>query len=68
MLLEQLQSSLGESYTIEKELGGGGMSRVFLADAIGESGIAEVLPGDVMQARSLLRERLPDSRRLSDVR
>ena len=30
-MLEQLQLSLGERYTIEKELGGGGMSRVFLA-------------------------------------
>lgn len=26
-----LQSSLGAAYTIERELGGGGMSRVFLA-------------------------------------
>ncbi|HVD59553.1 MAG TPA: serine/threonine-protein kinase, partial [Gemmatimonadaceae bacterium] len=31
MLLEQLQATLGEAYTIERELGGGGMSRVFLA-------------------------------------
>ncbi|HUQ48179.1 MAG TPA: protein kinase [Gemmatimonadaceae bacterium] len=31
MLLEQLQKSLGSAYTIERELGGGGMSRVFLA-------------------------------------
>ena len=31
MLLEQLQESLGSAYTIERELGGGGMSRVFLA-------------------------------------
>ena len=30
-LLEQLQSALGETYAIERELGGGGMSRVFLA-------------------------------------
>jgi serine/threonine-protein kinase len=27
----QLQSSLGTAYLIERELGGGGMSRVFLA-------------------------------------
>ena len=27
----QLQSSLGSAYTLERELGGGGMSRVFLA-------------------------------------
>ncbi|HVF39784.1 MAG TPA: protein kinase [Gemmatimonadaceae bacterium] len=31
MLLEQLQQSLGSAYTIDRELGGGGMSRVFLA-------------------------------------
>ena len=27
----RLQAALGESYTLERELGGGGMSRVFLA-------------------------------------
>ena len=31
-LRDQLQSSLGSAYTIERELGGGGMSRVFLAE------------------------------------
>lgn len=31
-LREQLQKSLGTAYTIERELGGGGMSRVFVAD------------------------------------
>ena len=31
VLLEQLQESLGTAYTIDRELGGGGMSRVFLA-------------------------------------
>ncbi len=30
-LQEQLESALGPSYTIERELGGGGMSRVFVA-------------------------------------
>ena len=30
-LREQLQATLGECYTIERELGGGGMSRVFVA-------------------------------------
>jgi serine/threonine-protein kinase len=29
---EQLQSTLSGSYTLERELGGGGMSRVFVAD------------------------------------
>jgi serine/threonine protein kinase len=31
-LRDQLQASLGTAYTLERELGGGGMSRVFLAD------------------------------------
>ncbi|HEU5183009.1 MAG TPA: protein kinase [Gemmatimonadaceae bacterium] len=31
-LKEQLQSSLGSTYRIERELGGGGMARVFLAE------------------------------------
>ena len=31
-LRDQLQSALGAAYTIERELGGGGMSRVFLAE------------------------------------
>jgi serine/threonine-protein kinase len=30
-LRQQLQAHLGTAYTIERELGGGGMSRVFLA-------------------------------------
>ncbi len=31
-LRDQLQTTLSGSYTIERELGGGGMSRVFLAE------------------------------------
>src|SRR5262245_66186190 len=30
-ILPQLQASLGTAYSLERELGGGGMSRVFLA-------------------------------------
>ena len=30
-LREQLQASLGTTYTLERELGGGGMSRTFVA-------------------------------------
>ncbi len=30
-LLDELQKSLGSAYTIDRELDGGGMSRVFLA-------------------------------------
>ncbi len=32
VLQEQLQAALGSSYAVERELGGGGMSRVFLAE------------------------------------
>ena len=31
-LRAQLQATLGSAYTLEHELGGGGMSRVFVAD------------------------------------
>src|SRR5512133_1174284 len=33
-LRHQLQATLGSAYTIERELGGGGMSRVFLAEDV----------------------------------
>src|SRR3954465_12801137 len=44
-LAEQLKASLGSSYTIARELGGGGMSRVFLADdnALGRQVVIKVL-------------------------
>jgi eukaryotic-like serine/threonine-protein kinase len=32
LLRDQLQSSLGSGYTVERELGGGGMSRVFVVE------------------------------------
>src|SRR5678815_5884870 len=31
-LRDELQQTLGNAYTLERELGGGGMSRVFVAD------------------------------------
>src|SRR5687768_15390991 len=45
-LLAQLQSSLGGTYRIERELGGGGMSRVFLAEEgrLGRRVVIKVLP------------------------
>src|SRR3954468_22833952 len=44
-LRAQLQQSLGSSYTLERELGGGGMSRVFVATetALGRSVVVKVL-------------------------
>src|SRR5688500_16566726 len=33
-LLDRLRATIGDSYDIERELGGGGMSRVFLAEDV----------------------------------
>src|SRR5829696_9460479 len=45
-LREQLQSTLGSAYTLERELGGGGMARVFVAEetALGRRVVVKVLP------------------------
>src|SRR5437867_2344402 len=45
----QLQSALGSAYTLERELGGGGMSRVFVAEetALGRKVVVKVLPPDL---------------------
>ncbi len=45
-LLAHLQASLGGTYRIERELGGGGMSRVFLAEEgrLGRRVVIKVLP------------------------
>ncbi len=56
-LPDRLQAALGDTYRIEKELGGGGMSRVFLAEevALGRQVVIKVLPpemaADVSQER-----------------
>lgn len=44
-LLEYLDDTLGDAYVLERELGGGGMSRVFLADerALGRRVVVKVL-------------------------
>lgn len=44
-LQERLQASLGSAYTIERELGGGGMSRVFVAQdmSLGRRVVVKVL-------------------------
>jgi len=48
-LHDQLQRTLGASYTIERELGGGGMSRVFVATdtTLGRRVVVKVLPGEM---------------------
>ena len=48
-LRERLQAALGESYRVERELGGGGMSRVFLAQEVhlGRQVVVKVLPPEM---------------------
>ena len=48
-LRDRLQSSLGTAYTLDRELGGGGMSRVFTAreTALGRPVVVKVLPPDL---------------------
>ena len=44
----QLQATLGSAYTVERELGGGGMSRVFLATDTGLGRRADLYAFGVM--------------------
>ncbi|MEO8452372.1 MAG: serine/threonine-protein kinase, partial [Gemmatimonadota bacterium] len=48
-LLDKLKTSLGSRYRIERELGGGGMSRVYLAEEIelGRKVVLKVLPPEL---------------------
>ncbi|HUR92341.1 MAG TPA: serine/threonine-protein kinase [Gemmatimonadaceae bacterium] len=48
-LRDQLQKTLGGSYALERELGGGGMSRVFVAEetALARKVVVKVLPPDL---------------------
>jgi TolB-like protein/Tfp pilus assembly protein PilF len=47
-LRERVQAALGSNYTIERELGGGGMGRVFRVrdEVLGRSIVVKVLPAD----------------------
>jgi serine/threonine-protein kinase len=58
-LREQLGVTLGAAYTIERELGGGGMSQVFLAEdtALRRSIVVKVLPREMMSGVSVDRFR-----------
>jgi serine/threonine-protein kinase len=49
-LRKQLQATLGNAYVLGRELGGGGMSRVFVADErrLGRDVVVKVLPPDVV--------------------
>ncbi|MGQ0704315.1 MAG: serine/threonine-protein kinase, partial [Gemmatimonadales bacterium] len=48
-LEKRLQAALGQGYRLERELGGGGMSRVFLAQEVelGRKVVVKVLPPDM---------------------
>jgi TolB-like protein len=52
-----VQQSLGAAYTLERELGGGGMSRVFVArdHALGRKVVVKVLPPELAAALSIER-------------
>ncbi|HEY5417337.1 MAG TPA: serine/threonine-protein kinase, partial [Gemmatimonadaceae bacterium] len=56
-LRDQLQATLGSSYALETELGGGGMSRVFAATetALGRKVVVKVLPPELAQGVSVER-------------
>ena len=51
-LLDSLQAALGPAYRLERELGGGGMSRVFLAEdaSLGRQVVVKVLPAEMAVA------------------
>jgi serine/threonine-protein kinase len=53
-LRDQLQRSLGSAYTLQRELGGGGMSRVFVAEetALARMVVIKVLSPDLAQGLS----------------
>ena len=52
-----LQDGLGSAYTLERELGGGGMSRVFVAEdtALGRKVVVKVLHPDLAEGLSVER-------------
>ncbi|HXV90909.1 MAG TPA: hypothetical protein VD707_06025, partial [Gemmatimonadales bacterium] len=55
----RLQAALGDAYRIAKELGGGGMSRVFLAHetALGRRVVIKVLPPEMAAGVNIERFR-----------
>ena len=56
-LRDQLQATLGSSYTLARELGGGGMSRVFVAreEALGRDVVVKVLAPELAAGLSAER-------------
>src|SRR5258705_3096806 len=58
-LRDQLQGTLGAAYSLERELGGGGMSRMFVASetALGRTVVVKVLPPDLVGSVNMDRFR-----------
>ena len=58
-LTDRLQAALGDTYRIERELGGGGMSHVFVAReiALGRQVVVKVLPPEMAAAVNIERFR-----------
>jgi serine/threonine-protein kinase len=56
-LRDQLQQTLGSAYSLERELTGGGMSRVFVAEdtALGRKVVVKVLPPETAAQVSIAR-------------
>ena len=56
-LRTQLQSTLGDGYTLERELSGGGMSRVFVArdNALGRDVVVKLLSPELSASLSAER-------------
>lgn len=58
-LADDLQRALGAAYRVDRELGGGGMSRVFVADerSLGRQVVVKILPPDLAAGLSVDRFR-----------
>ena len=58
-LRDELQGTLGAAYSLQRELGGGGMSRVFVATdaALGRTVVVKVLPPDLAAGVNMERFR-----------
>ena len=56
-LQSRLQKAVGDAYRIERELGGGGMSHLFLAEevALGRRVVIKVLPSETARALEAIK-------------